>query len=97
MPATRPDPIDDRTPLMLAACSGDLDELFDLILTGSELDKQDSRRWTALSYACWAGHYPVIQQLLDSGADPNVHEQYCRSKPLSFSPPNEEISMRCDS
>lgn len=76
MPTARPDPIDDRTPLMLAACSGNLCSLFDLILSGAEIDKQNSRRWTALMYACWFNQYEIVQQLLDSGADPNIHKSY---------------------
>jgi ankyrin repeat protein len=50
--------------------------LFDLLLAGASIDVQDSERWTALSYACWHGEYEIAQQLLDSGADPNVHESY---------------------
>src|SRR5690349_3238374 len=76
MPAVQPDPLDDRTPLMRAACAGDLCELFDLLLAGAPVDAQDSERWTALSYACWHGQYEIAQQLLDSGADPNVQESY---------------------
>ena len=76
MPASQPDPIDDRTPLMLAACADDLCALFEEILAGAEIDKLDSRRWTALSYACRRGHYEIVRQLLDSGANPNVHGSY---------------------
>jgi ankyrin repeat protein len=85
MPAVRPDPIDDRTPLMRAACTGDLCELFDLLLSGADVDAQDSDRWTALSYACWHREYEIAQQLLDSGADPDVHESYSMADtPLSL-------------
>ena len=76
MPSCRPDPIDDRTPLMLAACANDLCALFEEILSGAEIDRRDSTRWTALSYACSRGHYEIASQLLDSGADPNVHRSY---------------------
>jgi ankyrin repeat protein len=76
MPSVKPDPVDDRTPLMLAACSGDLCRLFDLILSGAEIDKQNSRQWTALMYACWYNQYEIVQQLLDSGANPNIHQSY---------------------
>ena len=85
MPATQPDPIDDRTPLMLAVCADDMCELFDVLLSGAPVDQQDSRRWTALSYASWYGHYEIAQQLLDSGADPNVHDSYSMADtPLSL-------------
>jgi ankyrin repeat protein len=70
---------------MVAACSNDLCSLFDMILSGTSIDAQDSRQWTALSYACWYGHYGIAQQLLDSGADPDVHESYSMvDTPLSL-------------
>ena len=70
---------------MLATCADDLCEVLDLLLSGAAIDEQDSRRWTALSYASWYGHYEVSQQLLDSGADPNVHESYSMADtPLSL-------------
>lgn len=76
MPSSQPDPNDDRSPLMLAAGEGDLCELFDLILGGAPVDQQDSGRWTALMYACWYNQYEIVQQLLDSGANPNIHQSY---------------------
>jgi ankyrin repeat protein len=27
-------------------------------------------------YACWYNQYEIAQQLLDSGADPNIHRSY---------------------
>jgi hypothetical protein len=42
MPAVQPDPVDDRTPLMRAACSGDLCEVLELLLSGEAVDAQDS-------------------------------------------------------
>jgi ankyrin repeat protein len=85
MPATRPDPIDDRTPLIRAPCADDLCELFDLILSGAPVDAQDSHGWTALNHACSHGNYEIAQQLLDSGANPNLHESYSMIEtPLSL-------------
>ena len=70
---------------MLAACGGDLCETLDLLISGAEVDEQDWRRWTALSHACWHGHYEIVQQLLDAGANPNVHESYSGGEaPLSL-------------
>ena len=70
---------------MRAACADDLCELFDLLLSGVPTDQQDSRQWTALSYACLHGHYEIVQQLLDSGADPNVYQSYAMiDAPLSL-------------
>jgi len=84
MPA-QPDPVDDRSALMLAVCASDLCELFDVLLSGAHVDQQDSRQWTALSYACWYGNYEIVQQLLDSGADPNIHKSYAMvDTPLSI-------------
>jgi ankyrin repeat protein len=76
MPAFQPDPIDDRTALMLATCAGDSSEVFELLLHSAAHDTRDSREWTALTYACWFGHYDIAKQLLDAGADPDVHESY---------------------
>lgn len=76
MPASKSEPKDDRSPLMLAACAGDLCEVFDLLLSGVDVDQQDSRKWTALMYACWSQNYEIVQQLLDSGAEPNIHQSY---------------------
>ena len=56
---------------MLAACSGDLCELFDLILSGATIDQHDNNGWTALHYACHRNEYEIAVQLLDSGADPD--------------------------
>ncbi len=94
MPSSRPDPVDDRTPLMRAACAGDLCELFDLLLSGVPVDAQDSQRWTALSYACWHREYEIANQLLDSGADPDVHESYAMEfTPLSLAARQGDFNM----
>ena len=70
---------------MLAAGSGDLCALFDLLLDGASVDAQDSNGWTALTYACSRGHYELALQLLDSGADLDVQESYnFKDTPLSI-------------
>lgn len=76
MPAFQPDPIDYRTPLMLAASAGDLCELFTCILDGADVNAKDHNGWTALTFACWFGHYEIVTQLLDSNAEPNTCESY---------------------
>jgi ankyrin repeat protein len=76
MPAFQPDSIDDRTPLMLAACADSLSELFEILLNGVEIDEKDHRGWTALTYAAHFGHYEIVNQLLDSGANPNLVSSY---------------------
>ena len=86
MPSIRPDRENKLTPLMQAAREGDLCELFDLLVSGVPIDQRDSWGWTALSHACGQGEYEVAQQLLDSGADPDVHESYSMAMtPLSIS------------
>ncbi len=85
MPATRPDRIDDRTPLMLAACADDLCTLFEVILEGADVDAQDADGWTALTHACAKAHYEIAQQLLDSGAGLDVQESNSmKDTPLSM-------------
>ena len=85
MPATSSGPIDDRSPLMLAACADDLCTLFELILEGADLHVQNAEGWTALTHACAHGHYEIAQQLLDSGADPDVQESNSmKETPLSL-------------
>ncbi|RYD78454.1 MAG: ankyrin repeat domain-containing protein [Verrucomicrobiaceae bacterium] len=85
MPRFQPDYRPKPTPLMQAAAADELCEVFDLLISGISIDEKDSRGWTALSYACRSGNYEVAQQLLDSGADPNVHESYAMADtPLSI-------------
>jgi len=82
---------------MLAVCAGDSAEVFELLLQSPAVDTQDSREWTALSYACWCGHYDIAKQLLDAGADPNVHESYSMvDTPLSLTAQRgDSISSAC--
>lgn len=85
MPAVQPDPIDGRTALMHAAGEDDLCLLFELLLDGADVQTQDGNGWTALTHASALGHYEIAQQLLDSGADPDVHRSYdMKDTPLSM-------------
>lgn len=63
-------------PLISAVKAEDLCEVFDLILSGESVDGQDAGRWTPLMYACRQGAYEIARQLLDSGANPDVHGDY---------------------
>lgn len=76
MPAIQPDPIDDRTPLMLAVCERDFARVFDLIIDGVDIHARTHRGWTALTYAVHGQEYQIARQLLDSGADPNPVASY---------------------
>ena len=94
MPAVQPDPIDDRTALMVAVCEGDSSAVFELLLHSPAIDAQDSREWTALGYACWCGHHDIAKQLLDAGADPDVHESYSMlHTPLSLAAERGDIDL----
>lgn len=84
MPSRRPDPTP-LTPLMRAARKGALPEVFELVVDGVEIDTKDDRGWTALSYACYQGHYEIARQLLDSGAEVDPQESYSSwDSPLSL-------------
>jgi ankyrin repeat protein len=70
---------------MLAVCSGDISEVLEALLSSPAIDQQDSRQWTALSYACWCGYHDIATKLLDAGADPDVDESYAMADtPLSL-------------
>lgn len=51
-----------------------METVLELIVSGVAVDEQDSFQKTALIYACEAGNYEVAHQLLDAGADPDVHQ-----------------------
>lgn len=76
MPAVQPDPIDDRTPLMLAVCERHFGQVLDLIFNGAEIDAKTHEGWTALTYAVSYQEYEIARQLLDSGANPNPVASY---------------------
>ena len=76
MPAVQPDPIDDRTPLMLAVCAREFGQVLELILDGAELDAKTHEGWTALTYAISYQEYEIARQLLDSGANPDPVASY---------------------
>lgn len=72
---------DDRTALMDACYSGDLNIVNILLEFGNDgIDYQDHFGWTALLYACSKGHGEVVQKLVECHADVN------KKSFLGFSP-----------
>jgi ankyrin repeat protein len=59
-----------ETPLMTAARTGTLTAVKVLLANGARVDDKDERRGqTALIWAAAEGHAPVVQALIDAGAD----------------------------
>ncbi|MDX2212680.1 MAG: ankyrin repeat domain-containing protein [Oculatellaceae cyanobacterium bins.114] len=61
--------------LIDAAMYGDLKKVQQLIADGVDVNAIASCNRTALSLAIQGGHIPVIQALLDAGADPNLPDE----------------------
>lgn len=60
------------TTLILAASSGDLDLVVDLLARGADVDGRDDDQRTALMYACRAGDSASSLALINAGADVNA-------------------------
>lgn len=58
-----------------AATDGNLKQVQQLITSGVDVNAIASCNRTALSLAIQGGHIPVIQALLDAGADPNLPDE----------------------
>jgi uncharacterized protein len=70
-----------ETPLMTAARTGTLASVKALLSRGATVDGGDDRRGqTALMWAAAEGHAPVVQTLIDAGAD------FSRRLPSGFTP-----------
>ena len=61
-----------RTPLILAAISGNYAIVKMLVERGASLDETDRRHFTALAHACVNEKIPVIKYLIGKGADVNT-------------------------
>ena len=61
-----------RTPLMIAAISGEIDEVTKLLSYGESIDFQDEQGATALMLCCWHGHAHIVAALLAGGANPHL-------------------------
>ena len=62
-----------RTPLMVAAASGSLENVKLLVEGGARVNQGDFQGATAISYALAAGHVDVARYLISQGADVNVY------------------------
>lgn len=60
--------MDNMTPLMRAACLGQIDTIKWLLEKGAEVDRQAADGSTALMYASFYGHADAVKLLLDNGA-----------------------------
>lgn len=72
---------DGETPLMAAAKHGHLEAVQALLGAGADVQTKDANDWTALFKACHnpeldAGFAPVVQALVDAGADVNARIFY---------------------
>lgn len=47
--------------------------------TGASVSCQDNEGFTALSWACYKGHLPVVQALVDQGSDTNHEDKIART------------------
>lgn len=68
--------VDGQTPLMTAVSNGDYELVDQLILSGEDLEAQDSEGFTALGYAVYNGDNGMAEKLLEAGADPNSQHDY---------------------
>ena len=69
-----------NTPLQVVARQGDAQAVQCLLLFGASVDATDRQHgMTALMWAALKGHGPVVQSLLDVGADPLLQDRYGKS------------------
>ena len=61
-----------RTPLMLAARSGDLDRVEALLAAGSSVAERNANGGTPLMYAALGGDPRIVARLIEAGADPDA-------------------------
>jgi len=78
---------DDATPLMAAAFSGNFEAASVLVANDDPIDARDVDGYTALMYAANAGATPIVQLLLERGADPNARGAHGLA-PLDFARQN---------
>ncbi|KFM56677.1 Ankyrin repeat and SAM domain-containing protein 6, partial [Stegodyphus mimosarum] len=87
------DPHDDTTPLMLAAASGHLDIVKELISSGADINAQDpTNGWTALMFSVFRRQSDVVHFLIEKGASLDIHSSNgCSVLDLAY------LSANCES
>jgi ankyrin repeat protein len=73
------DTYDDKSALMYAAESGDLEMVNDLLAAKADVDVRGANEKTALMYAAVEGHEKVAEALLRAGATPNLEDIHSKT------------------
>jgi hypothetical protein len=55
-----------------SAINGDLNGVKSYVAKGENVNQIDSSGWTPLLWATYYNNYPIVEYLLDNGANPNV-------------------------
>src|SRR5262245_530274 len=87
MPYNREIPAGDETALLFAARVGDLESATLLVAAGANVNDVDAWGVSAVTLAAHAGFMPLVELLLDKGADPNAMR-------AGFAPLHEAIMRR---
>lgn len=75
--------VQNRTPLHMAACSGNIEVIRVLLELGASLDAVSARGMTPLHYAVENGSLAAVVAILDAGADVNASGS-SRSRPIAL-------------
>jgi len=72
----------DRTPLLEASTTGQLDIVDVLLNHGADINSGDNTGWSPLYWASTGGHANVVQFLLERGAEVNAQTTYLKRTAL---------------
>ena len=65
-----------------AAASGDIEQVKELLASGTDMDEVDGKQRTALHHAARRGHVAIVELLIERGADVNPREAISGHTPL---------------